>query len=92
MSYKLVKYYRDLEDYNTAYMIACEDWSENPKLKWPRNTIAWLLIKMMKNRANAYSQKRFLADLPDIPIALSESGRTPGLRLPRRLSASIIGI
>lgn len=65
MSYKLVKYYRDLEDYNTAYMIACEDWSENPKLKWPRNTIAWLLIKMMKNRANAYSQKRFLADLDE---------------------------
>ena len=63
MSYKQVKYYLELEDYQTAYNIAVADRKDNPTLKWPKNTIAWLLIRLMKSHARAYAQKRFFADL-----------------------------
>lgn len=63
MSYKQVKYYQELEDYQTAYNIAVADRKDNPTLKWPKNTIAWLLIRLMKSHARAYAQKRFFADL-----------------------------
>ena len=65
MSYKQVKYYQELEDYQTAYNIAMADWKDNPTLKWPKNTIAWMLILLMKSHAKAYAQKRFLAELTE---------------------------
>lgn len=65
MSYKQVKYYQELEDYQTAYNIAVADWNGNPCLKWPKNTIAWLLIRLMKSHARAYAQKRFIAELTE---------------------------
>jgi hypothetical protein len=55
MSYKQVKYFQDLGDYAAAYRIARADWEANPGLKWPKNTIAWLLIRMMKNSTRACS-------------------------------------
>lgn len=65
MSYRQVKYFQDLEDYQAAYKIARADWETNPSLKWPRNTIAWLLIKMMKANARAYAWKKFLLQLKE---------------------------
>ena len=65
MSYKQVKYFQDLEDYPAAYQIAREDWEANPSLKWPKNTIAWLLIRMMKFNARAYSKNKFLQQLEE---------------------------
>ena len=63
MSYKQVKYFQDLEDYAAAYKIARADWETNPSLKWPKSTIAWLLIRMMKNNAKAYAQRKFMDQL-----------------------------
>ena len=60
MSYKQMKYFQDLEDYPAAYKIARADWEANPSLRWPKNSIAWLLIKMMKANARAYAWKKFL--------------------------------
>lgn len=65
MSYQQVKYFQDLEDYVTAYKIACADWAANPSLIWPKNTIAWLLIRMMKYNARAYAQRQFLSQLEE---------------------------
>lgn len=60
MSYKQMKYFQDLEDYSAAYKIARADWDANPNLQWPKNTIAWLLIKMMKANARAYARNKFI--------------------------------
>lgn len=73
MSYKQVKFFQDLEDYQAAYNVARADWDSNPSLRWPRNTIAWLLVKMMKYNARAVSQRKFLMQLEefkalDIPV------------------------
>lgn len=65
MSYKQVKYFQDLEDYAAAYKIAYENWEDNPSLKWPKNTIAWLLIRMMKFNARAYAKNKFLQQLEE---------------------------
>ena len=65
MSYKQVKYYLDLEDYAAAYKIARADWNNNPSLRWPKNTIAWLLIRMMKINARAYAMNKFLHQLEE---------------------------
>lgn len=65
MSYKQMKYYQDLEDYSAAYRIARADWEANPGLMWPKNAIAWLLIKMMKIHARAYAQNKFLQQLEE---------------------------
>ena len=65
MSYKQVKYFQDLEDYAAAYKIARADWEANPSLKWPKNTIAWLLIRMMKFNARAYAKNKFLLQLEE---------------------------
>lgn len=68
MSYKQVKYFQDLEDYTAAYKIACADWEANPSLKWPKNTIAWLLIRMMKFNARAYAKNKFLQQLEEFKV------------------------
>lgn len=60
MSYKQVKYFQDLSDYSAACKIARADWEADPTLKWPKDTIAWLLIKMMKNSTRACSANKFL--------------------------------
>ena len=65
MSYQQVKYFQDLEDYAAAYKIARADWTANPGLKWPKTSIAWLLIRMMKNNARAYAQQQFLSQLEE---------------------------
>ena len=65
MSYKQVKYFQNLEDYTAAYKIARADWEANPSLKWPKNTIAWLLIRMMKFNARAYAYNKFLQQLEE---------------------------
>jgi hypothetical protein len=65
MSYKQVKYFQDLEDYPAAYKIARADWEANPSLKWPKNTISWLLIHMMKINARAYAKNKFLLQLEE---------------------------
>lgn len=65
MSYKQVKYFQDLEDYAAAYKIARADWETNPSLKWPKNTIAWLLIRMMKLNARVYAKNKFLQQLEE---------------------------
>ena len=65
MSYKQVKYFQDLEDYTAAYQMARADWDANPSLKWPKNTIAWLLIRMMKFNARAYAKNKFLQQLEE---------------------------
>lgn len=65
MSYKQVKYFQDLEDYAAAYKIARADWEANPSLKWPKNTIAWLLIRMMKINARAYAKNKFFQQLEE---------------------------
>lgn len=65
MSYKQMKYYQDLEDYAAAYRIARADWDANPNLKWPKNAIAWLLIRIMKTNARAFAQQRFLLQLEE---------------------------
>jgi len=59
MSYERVKYYQELGDYRVAYRIARAAWCATPSLKWPKNTIAWLLIRMMKDSAKAYGKDRF---------------------------------
>ena len=60
MSYKQFKYYQDLGDYAAAYQMARTEWEANPGLQWPRNAIAWLLIRMMKLNTRAYSREKFL--------------------------------
>lgn len=65
MSYKQMKYFQNLEDYAAAYRIARADWDANPNLKWPKNAIAWLLIRMMKANARAYAQNKFLQQLEE---------------------------
>ena len=65
MSYKQVKYFQELEDYAAAYKIACADWESNPSLKWPKNSIAWLLIRMMKFNVRAYAKSKFLQQLEE---------------------------
>ena len=60
-----MKYYRDLEDYAAAYRIAREDWAADPSLVWPKNAIAWLLIKIMKIDAKAYAKDMFLERLEE---------------------------
>ena len=60
-----MKYYQDLEDYAAAYRIARADWETDPSLGWPKKTIAWLLIKMMKVHARAYGQNRFMQMLEE---------------------------
>ncbi len=69
MSYQQVKYYESLGDYQQAYSMARDDWSTNPRLKWPRDTIAWLLIRMMKVDAKVYAKNRFIKELKEF-IAL----------------------
>lgn len=63
MSFKQVKYYQDIGDYSEAYKIARADWDANPNLKWPMNTIAWLLLKMMKLNARVYAKDAFVSRL-----------------------------
>ena len=65
MSYKQMKRFQDLEDYSAAYRIARADWDANPNLRWPKNSIAWLLVKMMKCNARAYAQGKFLSQLEE---------------------------
>ena len=65
MSYKQVKYFLNLEDYPAAYKIARADWEADPSLKWPKSTIAWLLIRMMKLNARAYAMNKFLQQLEE---------------------------
>ena len=65
MSYKQMKYFQDLGDYVAAYKIARADWDANPNLHWPKNAIAWLLIRMMKTNARAFAQQRFLLQLEE---------------------------
>lgn len=65
MSYKQMKYYQDLGDYAAAYDVARRDWAEDPSLQWPKNTIAWLLIKMMKSNARAYAWRKFIMQLEE---------------------------
>ena len=65
MSYKQMKYYQDLEDHSAAYRIARADWDADPGLKWPKNAIAWLLIRMMKANARAYAQNKLLQQLEE---------------------------
>lgn len=60
MSYEQFKHYQNYGDYAAAYQTARTDWEANPSLQWPKNALAWLLIKMMKLHARAYSQKKFL--------------------------------
>lgn len=60
MSYKQVKYYQELGDYESAYSIAHADWKANTSLKWPKNTIAWILIRMMKTNARIYGKNKFM--------------------------------
>ena len=60
MSYKQMKYFQDLGDYSAAYKIARADWETDPSLKWPKESIAWLLIKMMKFNARALSKDAFI--------------------------------
>ena len=60
-----VKYFQDLEDYAAAYKIARDDWAANPSLKWPKTSIAWLLIRMMKYNARAHTQQQFLSQLEE---------------------------
>ena len=60
-----MKYFQDLEDYAAAYKIARADWTANPRLLWPKNSIAWLLIRMMKYNARAYTQQKFLSQLEE---------------------------
>lgn len=69
MSYQQVKYYESLGDYQQAYSMARDDWSANSRLKWPRDTIAWLLIRMMKVDAKVYAKNRFIKELKEF-IAL----------------------
>lgn len=63
MSYREVKYYQDLGDYEKAFCIAHVDLACNPNLKWPTTTMGWLLISMMKINAKAYAQNKFIAQL-----------------------------
>ena len=65
MSYQQMKYFQYLEDYSAAYKIARANWEANPSLKWPKNAIAWLLIRMMKANARAYAQNKFLQQLEE---------------------------
>lgn len=65
MSYKQVKYFQELGDYSAAYKIAREDWDANSNLQWPKNTIAWLLIRMMKNSTRVCSQGKFMGLLEE---------------------------
>lgn len=68
MSYKRVKYYQELGDYEAAYKIARADWADNLSLKWPRNTIAWLLIGMMKTNARVYGKNKFMQQLNEFKV------------------------
>lgn len=36
------------------------DWSANPSMKWPRSTIAWLMIRMMKTNARVYGKNKII--------------------------------
>ena len=65
MSYKQMKYFQDLGDYSAAYKIARADWEAEPTLKWPKESIAWLLIKMMKFNARALSKVAFIRQLEE---------------------------
>lgn len=65
MSYRQMKYFQILEDYQTAYRIARADWEADPTLKWPKDSIAWLLIKMMKNSTRSCSANKFLGLLKE---------------------------
>ena len=71
MSYKQVKYYQEIGDYAAAYRVAREDWTAHPELTWPRSTIAWLLISLMKVYVRVYGQQRFfelLQEFRDLDI------------------------
>lgn len=65
MSYRQMKYFQNLEDYQAAYRIARADWEADPSLKWPKEAIAWLLIRMMKANARAYAWKKFLLQMQE---------------------------
>ena len=65
MSYKQMKYFQGLGDYTAAYAIARADWDANPNLRWPKNSIAWLLIRMMKSNARVCSRQKFLSQLEE---------------------------
>ena len=65
MSYKQMKYFQDLGDYSAAYKIARADWDADSSLKWPKSSIAWLLIKMMKANARALSKDAFIRQLKE---------------------------
>lgn len=60
-----MKYFQDLGDYATAYKIARADWEAEPSLKWPKDSIAWLLIKMMKFNARVLSKDAFIRQLEE---------------------------
>lgn len=66
MSYKQMKYYQELGDFEAAYKVARADWEADASLRWPRNSIAWLLIRMMKGNARAYGQRKFLLQLGEL--------------------------
>ena len=55
----------DFEDFAAAYKIARTDWEANSSLKWPKNTIAWLLIRMMKFNTRALSKDAFIRQLEE---------------------------
>ena len=65
MSYKQMKYFQNLGDYAAAYKIARADRDTKPNLHWPKNAIAWLLIRMMKTNARAFAQQKFLLQLDE---------------------------
>lgn len=60
-----MKYFQDLGDYSAAYKIARSDWEAKPSLKWPKDSIAWLLIKIMKANARAYAMNKFIQQLEE---------------------------
>lgn len=66
MSYRQVKYYQEIGDYEAALRIARGDWAENQSLKWPMSTIAWLIVRMLKVYAHAYSKERFFKLLKEL--------------------------
>ena len=66
MPYRQVKYYQEIGDFEAAYRIARKVWTENPTLTWPKSTLAWLIVRMLKVYAHAYSQERFFELLKEL--------------------------
>lgn len=66
MSYRQVKYYQEMGDFEAALSVARGDWAVTPSLKWPKYTIAWLIVRMLKVYAHAYSKERFFDLLKEL--------------------------